>query len=74
MKEPHHSTPQVCPETSLNGELVSIFVPHDHPLLQLWQALPWEQITEIMIREWRLSGKNVDGGPGRPLDVSLYVP
>lgn len=74
MKEPHHSTSQVRPNTTRNGALVSVFVPYDHPLLQLWEALPWEPITEIMMREWRLSGKNVDGGPGRPLDVSLYVP
>lgn len=74
MKALHHSTPQMCLDTTSNGELVSVFVPYDHPLLQLWDALPWEQITEIMMREWRLSGNNVDGGPGRPLDVSLYVP
>jgi hypothetical protein len=74
MKDLFYSTPEVCPPTTPNGEVVSIFVDYDHPLLQLWQALPWEQLTEIMIREWRLSGKNVDGGPGRPLDVSLYVP
>lgn len=74
MKDLSHSTPDVCPETTANGEIVSIFVDYDHPLLQLWQTLPWAQITELLIQEWRLSGKNVDGGPGRPLDVSLYVP
>ena len=74
MKDRFHSTPDVCPPTTPNGEVVSIFVNYDHPLLQLGRALPWEQIAEVMIREWRLSGKNVDGGPGRPLDVSLYVP
>ncbi len=74
MKDLSHSTPDVCPETTANGEIVSIFVDYDHPLLQLWQILPWAQITELLIQEWRLSGKNVDGGPGRPLDVSLYVP
>ena len=74
MKDLVHSMPEVCPPTSPNGEVVSICVDYDHPLLQLWQALPWEQLTEIMIREWRLSGKNVDGGPGRPLAVSLYGP
>jgi hypothetical protein len=65
MKDLFYSTPEVCPPTTPNGEVVSIFVDYDHPLLQLWQALPWEQLTEIMIREWRLSGKNVDGGTGR---------
>jgi hypothetical protein len=74
MKDLFHSTPDVCPQTTPNGEVVSIFVDYHHPLLQLGRALPWEQIAEIMIREWRLSGKNVDGGPGRSLDVSLYVP
>lgn len=74
MKEHAHSTSEVCPETTSNGEIVSIFVDYDHPLLGLGRALPWEQITEVMIREWRLSGKNVDGGPGRSLHISLYVP
>ncbi len=45
-----------------------------HPLLLLKQALPWEAITEAMTRHWRHNGKNVDGGPGLPWDVSLYVP
>ena len=27
-----------------------------------------------MTRHWREHGKNVDGGPGLPWDVSLYVP
>ena len=74
MKDLFHSTSDVCPQTTPNGEVVSIFVDYNHPLLQLARTLPWEQIAEIMIREWRLSGKNVDGGPGRSLDVSLYVP
>lgn len=74
MKDLIQCTPEVCPPTTPNGEVVSIFVDYDHPLLELGRALPWEQITEIMMREWRLSGKNVDGGPGRSLDVSLYVP
>jgi len=74
MKDLSHSTPEVCPETTSHGGIVSIFVDYDHPLLQLGRALPWEQITEVMIREWRLSGKNVDGGPGRSLDISFYVP
>jgi hypothetical protein len=40
----------------------------------LKRALPWEAITETMTRHWRQNGKNVDGGPGLPWDVSLYVP
>ena len=57
MKDLFHSTPDVCPQTTPNGEVVSIFVDYHHPLLELGRALPWEQITDIMIREWRLSGK-----------------
>jgi hypothetical protein len=40
----------------------------------LKRALPWEAISEAMTRHWRAHGKNVDGGPGLPWDVSLYVP
>jgi hypothetical protein len=28
----------------------------------------------VMTRHWRQNGKNVDGGPGLPWEVSLYVP
>jgi hypothetical protein len=34
-----------CPGASTNGETVSIYVPHKHPLLQLKRALPWEALT-----------------------------
>jgi hypothetical protein len=66
--------PEACPETSLNVQLVQVEVSRTHPLLLLKQALPWEAITEAMTRHWRHHGKNVDGGPGLPWDVSLYVP
>jgi hypothetical protein len=56
------------------GEWVSIFVEDEHPLLRLKQALDWAAITEGMITHWRTAGKNVDGGPGRPWPVPLYVP
>jgi hypothetical protein len=56
------------------GEWVSIFVGDEHPLLRLKQALDWAAITEGMITHWRTAGKNVDGGPGRPWPVPLYVP
>jgi hypothetical protein len=36
--------------------------------------LRWDAITEVMTRHWREYGKNVDGGPGLPWDVSFYVP
>jgi hypothetical protein len=74
MKEQGHSTPGVCPETSANGETVSIYVDYHHPLLQLKRALPWAALVEVMSRHWRLAGKNTDGRPGLAWDVALYVP
>jgi hypothetical protein len=53
---------------------VTIFVPDNHPLLRLKEALDWEAITAVMIKHWRKADKNVDGGRGRPWPVSLYVP
>ena len=64
----------VCPGASAPGETVSIYVDHRHPLLQLKRALPWEALCEVMTRHWRRVGKNTDGRPGLPWDVSLYVP
>ena len=64
MKEQGHSTPGVCPETSENGETVSIYVDYHHPLLQLKRALPWAALVEVMSRHWRRAGKNTDGRPG----------
>jgi hypothetical protein len=46
----------------------------DHPLRQLKQALDWVAITELMVLQWRRAGKNVEGGPGLPWPVALYVP
>ena len=74
MKEQSHSTPGVCPETSENGQTVTIYVDANHPLLQLKGALPWEALFEVMTRYWREAGKNVEGRPGLLWDVSLYVP
>ena len=74
MKAESYSMPEACPEASLSGQLVQIEVSPTHPLLLLKQALPWDAITEVMTRHWRQHGKNVDGGPGLPWDVSLYVP
>ena len=56
------------------GEWVSIFVGDEHPLLRLKQALDWAALTAVMVTHWRTAGKNVDGGPGLPWPVSLYVP
>jgi hypothetical protein len=66
--------PEACPEVSPRVQLVQIEVSPAHPLLVLKRALPWEAITAAMTRHWREHGKNVDGGPGLPWDVSLYVP
>jgi hypothetical protein len=74
MKEHRHATPGVCSETSAHGETVSIYVDYHHPLLQLKRALPWAALCEVMTRQWAAAGKNTDGRPGLPWDVSLYVP
>ena len=74
MKARSHSMPEACPETSPSVPIVQVEVSCTHPLLLLKQALPWAAITEAMTRHWRQHGKNVDGGPGLPWDVSLYVP
>jgi hypothetical protein len=74
MKARAHSMPTACPETSPREHLVQVAVSCTHPLLLWQQALPWEAITEVMTRHWRQHGKNVDGGPGLPWDIALYVP
>ncbi len=74
MKACTYFMPEACSETSSRVETVQVEVSAMHPLLLLKQALPWEAITETMTRHWRECGKNVDGGPGLPWDVSLYVP
>ena len=74
MKEQRHCTSGVCPDATANGEIVSIYVDYNHPLLQLKRALPWEALFEVMTRHWRRAGKNTDGRPGLPWDVALYVP
>jgi hypothetical protein len=74
MEEHGDCTSGVCPGANATGETVSIYVDHRHPLLQLKRALPWEALCEVMTRHWRRAGKNTDGRPGLPWDVSLYVP
>jgi hypothetical protein len=74
MKAGSHCMPEACPEASSAVQLVQIEVSLSHPLLLLKRALPWEAIIEVMTRHWRDHGKNVDGGPGLPWNVSLYVP
>ena len=74
MKAGSHSMPAARPEASATVQLVQIEVSPTHPLLLLKWALPWAAITAVMTHHWRQNGKNVDGGPGLPWDVSLYVP
>jgi hypothetical protein len=74
MKEQSHGTSVASPGATVQGEIVSIYVDYNHPLLQLKRALPWEALYEIMTRHWRQAGKNTDGRPGLPWDVALYVP
>src|SRR5688572_17223015 len=74
MRADPHCMPEACPEASSPPQLVQIAVSPTHPLLVLKRALPWEAISEAMTRHWRAHGKNIDGGPGLPWDVSLYVP
>jgi hypothetical protein len=74
MKEHDDCTRGICPGASAHGETVQVYVAHNHPLLQLKRALPWEALCEVMTRQWRQAGKNTDGRPGLPWDVALYVP
>jgi hypothetical protein len=74
MKDCSHCTTEVCPETRETLETVSIAVSSNHPLLQLKRALPWVALFEVMSRHWQEAGKNVEGHPGLPWDVSLSVP
>src|SRR6266581_4493882 len=74
MKEQLHSMPVASSVATEKGETVSIYVDHHHPLLQLKRALPWAALCEVMTRHWQQAGKNTDGRPGLPWDVSLYGP
>jgi hypothetical protein len=74
MRERSESTLEGGGAPAGQGEWVSIFVPDDQPLLRLKRALNWEVITAVMVTHWRAAGKNVDGGPGLPWPVALYVP
>jgi hypothetical protein len=74
MKAQRHSMPVASSVATEKGETVSISVDHNHPLLQLKRALPWEALCEVMTRHWRRAGKNTDGRPGLAWDVTLYVP
>jgi hypothetical protein len=70
MKAGSHCIAEARPEARAPIQLVQIEVSPTHPLLLLKRALPWEALTEVMRRQWRQNGKNVDGGRGLPWDVS----
>jgi hypothetical protein len=74
MQEHGYCTSGVGLGASANGETVSIYVDHNHPLLRLKRALPWDALFEVMRRHWRRAGKNTDGRPGLSWDMALYVP
>jgi hypothetical protein len=74
MEEQGDCTSRVCPGASAHGDMVSIYVPLHHPLLQLKRALPWDALAAVMERHWRQAGKNTARRPGLPWDVALYVP
>ncbi|MBT9162680.1 MAG: hypothetical protein DDT27_01242 [Dehalococcoidia bacterium] len=60
MREQSHSTslgPSLATEKAEKGEIVSIYVDYNHPLLQLKRALSREAIREVMVRRWRAAGK-----------------
>lgn len=73
MRADYHSTTTDCTVPEPKGQLVSIFVNFDHPLLQLHRALDWQAIQDLMVLHWRQHGKNVDGRRGLPWPVSFYV-
>jgi hypothetical protein len=66
MKAGSHSMPEAHPEARATLQLVQIAVAPTHPLLLLKRAFPWEALTEVMTRQWRRHGKNVDGRRGLP--------
>jgi Transposase domain (DUF772) len=74
MRERSESMPTGSGAPAGTGVWVSIFVGDDHPLIRLQQALDWTALTDVMVRHWRRAGKNVDGRPGLPWPVALYVP
>lgn len=74
MRERTDCTPDGAGVPAGTGEWVSIFVGDEHPVMRLKQALDWAAVTAVMVTHWRAAGRNVDGGPGQPWPVSLYVP
>jgi len=69
-----HCTPEPRAVPELPPHWVSLFVADTPPLLQLKRALDWPALQAVMVRHWRAAGKNVDGRPGLPWPVALYVP
>ena len=67
-------TSGVCPDATANGEMVSISVDDNHPLLQLKRALPWEAALRDHEAPWAAGGQKHRWPTWFAWDVSLYVP
>jgi hypothetical protein len=74
MSEQRDSTSAAAPSPLPDGHVVSIRVANDKLFIQLKRALNWEAIMGVWVKHWRMAGINVDGGPGLPWPVDLYVP
>jgi len=74
MNAPRHSTPVVSPAATENGETVSLSGDDNPRRLQLTRARPGEALCAVMTRRWAAAGKSLDGGPGRPWEVSWDGP
>ena len=74
MQERFNLTSVDASSSTEKGEVVSIFVSENHPLLLMKKVLPWEEIQETMVKRWLIAGKNVTGKGGKTLDIVLWVP
>ena len=52
MKERDHWTPDVCAGATANGQIVQVYVDHNHPLLQRKRALPWAALWARLSGTW----------------------
>jgi hypothetical protein len=67
-KERAHCKLEVCPGVMAKGETVSIYVAHNHLLLQLKRALPWEALWSSwafssVMRRFKVIEKKLTCGP-----------
>ncbi len=52
---------------------VTLEVPENHPVLEAYRTLDWESVETCLAGHWRVAGKNVDRGPGRPFDLKYWA-